>query len=97
MIFWMDFALDDVAGPLLVFPEDRERVGRNETRLGSPDARNGASGNNGVQSTSIQETRHEQRPARMVGSSSHDSAQVDRMSAGCNRANDATRPVRGEG
>ena len=99
MIIWQDFILDDVLGPLLVFPEDvgpASSISCREERLGGPDARNGASGNNGVQGTSIQETRQEQRLARMAGPSSHDSAQVDRMSAGSNRACLEQRQTGGE-
>ena len=97
MIFWKDFILDDIVGPILAMPEERPTTsGRDETRFGSPDTRNGASGNNTVLSTDIQETRQEQRPARMVGHSSHDSAQVDRKSAESNRT-ESTRLVRGGG
>ena len=97
MIFWKDFLLDDIVGPILAMPDDPHASCREAKRLGGPDTRNGASGANGVLDTSIQETRQEQRPARMVGHSSHDSAQVDRKSAGSTRAQLNTRPVGGEG
>ena len=51
MIYWKDFALDEIFGPLLV-------VG--ETADGDPGIRKDAF-------VKIQETRQEQRPARMVG------------------------------
>ena len=99
MILWGDFILDDIMGPLLAMPGEASSTScRNEKRLGSPDTRNGASGKqNETLGVSIQETRQEQRPARMVGHSSHDSAQVDRMSAGSNRASNVERLVGGEG
>jgi hypothetical protein len=103
VITWKDFVLDDIVGPVLMLPEEALKAdrpatdGRVEgTRLGSPEARNGASGNNSAKAE-IQETRPEQRPARMVGSSSHDSAQVDRKSAGSDRANNPMRPRGGTG
>ena len=100
MITWGDFILDDVVGPILALPEEIMGASSSscrEERLGSPDARNGASGKQkGVLSTQIQETRQEKQPARMVGSSSHDSAQVDRMSAGSDRANFNSRLQGGE-
>ncbi len=82
MILWNDFVLDSEWGALLVFPEERLEVNRITVRSGGTDARNGASGKKEMQGILIQETRQEQRPARMVGLSSHDSAQVDRKSAG---------------
>jgi hypothetical protein len=99
VIFWKDFLLDDVVGPVLALPEERlsTKSSREEVRLGSPNTRNGASGKQETLDVSIQETRQEQRPARMVGHSSHDSAQVDRMSVGSNRAITNLRPMRGEG
>lgn len=96
MIFWKDFILDDIVGPILAMPEERSKIGGREERLGSPDARNGASGTNTAKAE-IQETRQEQRPARMVGHSSHDSAQVDRTSAGSNRAETLIKANGGEG
>ena len=82
MIYWNDFIFDEILGPILAMPEERPQGNRITVRSGDTDARNGASGNKQVLSISIQETRQEQRPARMVGLSSHDSAQVDRKSAG---------------
>lgn len=87
------------------------KVGRTEERSSRPDARIGASGNAKpvLQSTDIQETRQEQRPARMAGPSSHDSTpsadaeacsatrKVDRMSAGSDSNSSEMQPVRGEG
>lgn len=96
MIFWKDFILDDIVGPILAMPEEGSQTGGRKERLGSPEARNGASGTNTAKAE-IQETRQEQRPARMVGHSSHDSAQVDRMSAGSNRAQTLIRSSEGEG
>ena len=82
MILWNDFILDSELGPILALPEERRSGNRITVRSGDTDARKGASGKKIVHSTYIQETRQEQRPARMVGPSSHDSAQEDRMSAG---------------
>ena len=67
MIRWKDFVLDDVIGPSLILDFNECR----ETRPGSAqsvmeDAK-----------AHIQETRQEQRPARMVGLSSLDSSPFD--------------------
>ena len=100
MIIWKDFILDDIVGPVLALPEDLPQTGGcSGKQLGSPDTRNGASGKQRAShDAKIQETRQEQRPARMVGPSSHDSAQVDRKSAGSDRANEPhTRLIGGEG
>ncbi len=86
MILWNDFILDDVLGPTLRVPESC----REEKRFGDLSVRMNAEGN-------IQETRQEQRPARMVGLSSHDSAQADRMSAGQNQTVFRTSRLEGEG
>ena len=99
MIFWKDFILDDVAGAILAMPDEdltSSQSCREAKRLGGPNTRNGASGINKAHSALIQETRQEQRPARMGGHSSHDSAQVDRMSVGSNRAIETSRLVGGE-
>ena len=118
MIFWKDFILDDILGPILAMPEERpvqdcesgldpfSQDSRYETRFGQPsDTRNGASGKHKnigelcspvAAKAEIQETRQEPRPARMVGRSSHDSAQVDRKSAESNRTS-KIRLVGGEG
>ena len=102
MITWKDFVMDDILGPILAMPEElaaelvSPQDSRAEQRLGSSDTSDGASGNNAAKAV-IQETRQEQRPARMVGLSSHDSAQVDRKSAECNRANDIAQLNGGEG
>lgn len=70
-IFWKDFVLDDVFGPLLAFPETSASC-RTEAQAGCTDTQEGIR-------AKIQETRTEQRPARMVGLSDLDSsAQVDR-------------------
>ena len=55
MIFWKDFVLDDIFGPLLVVSEP--------DGTGSLSIRNDA--------IAIQETRQEQMPARMVGTLRH--------------------------
>lgn len=64
MIFWTDFVLDDVAGPLLVVPE-ADSLNREE-RSDDPGVMDDAR-------SEIQETRQELWPARMVGLSSLDS------------------------
>ena len=61
MILWKDFILDDVIGPTLRPDVCREAIGE------SPDVMEDAR-------AAIQETGREQRPARMVGHSSSDSA-----------------------
>lgn len=68
MILWKDFVLDDVFGPLLNDEATRTREIQVSCRkrLGSRDTQEEASGN-------IQETRQEQRPARMAGLSGLDS------------------------
>ena len=78
MIFWKDFVLDEVFGPLLVVSESNE--------LGDLGIRKDA--------FVIQETRQAQRPARMVGLSSLDSAQSHTDVSRGDRANDLRR--RGE-
>jgi hypothetical protein len=55
VIFWKDFVFDEIFGPLLVVSEQEE--------TGSLSIRNDA--------IAIQETRQEQRPARMVGTLRH--------------------------
>lgn len=66
MIYWMDFILDDVVGPILSFDEtSREtscRVKRGEE--GGPSIRKDTG--------KFQETRSEQRSARMVDRSSQE-------------------------
>lgn len=66
MIFWKDFILDDVCGPVLSLNET-ERTGMQVCRRG----RLGGSGimEDARSGVSIQETEQEQRPARMVGHS----------------------------
>jgi hypothetical protein len=61
VITWKDFILDDFFGPTLVVPESSDEDCR-ETRLGSA-----SSIKEDARSKRIQETRQEQRPARMVG------------------------------
>jgi hypothetical protein len=53
VIYWKDFAFDEVFGPLLVVSESEKP--------------NGAAGIRNDAVVKIQETRQEQRPARMVG------------------------------
>lgn len=82
MIFWKDFILDDTIGPVLS-PELFQDIGEERgtlkvcrrKRLGSPSVQEDAWGmkNEAIEVASIQETRQEQRPARMVGHSSLDS------------------------
>jgi hypothetical protein len=88
VICWNDFILDDVLGPVLNVGDETSyascRVG---ARIGRPSARNGTEVVN-----QIQETRQEQRPARMVGlseldSNRHEDMEVDR----CDQA-PQTRP-----
>ena len=74
MIFWKDFVLDDVTGPLLIVAAastDEHPASCRKTRLGRPNIMDDVNGN------AIQETGQEIRPARMAGLSSLDSAQSD--------------------
>ena len=78
MIFWKDFILDDILGPILNFPETKESEGKKKEdescrrkRLGSPKVMDDA---REVAGTLIQETGQVKRPARMVGLSSLDSS-----------------------
>ena len=84
MILWKDFVLDENFGALLspeLFSDDEPVLTSSRgKRLGSLSIMDDAQGtqiettcNNGE--VSFQETRQEQRPARMVGLSSLDSAQ----------------------
>ncbi len=84
MIFWKDFILDDVLGPVLspeIFEQESEigSTSCREERFGSPRKQPGLRPGSqedaamGV-SALIQETGQEQRPARMVGHSSLDSS-----------------------
>ena len=66
MIHWKDFILDERFGPILSVPSEQVCA----TRPGVPSVMEDA--------RSIQETRPEQRPARMVGLSSLDSTQSDK-------------------
>jgi hypothetical protein len=67
VITWKDFILDDdVLGAIMIDPLDKEFESCRRTRLGSPIVMEDETG-------IIQETRQEQRPARMVGHSSLDS------------------------
>ncbi len=75
MICWNDFILDDVIGPILNLGDDQSsytscRVVQN----GRPSTSNGTEVVN-----QIQETRQEQRPARMVGHSELDSNRLEDM------------------
>ena len=72
MIFWKDFVLDEVIGPvidpsLLDGVSDPVPTSCRRKRLGSPNVKDD------VRGVSFQETGQEQRPARMVGLSSLDS------------------------
>jgi hypothetical protein len=69
VIIWKDFILDDdVLGAIMIDPTDDDKSFEScrRTRLGSTII---MEDENGI----IQETRQEQRPARMVGHSSLDS------------------------
>lgn len=79
MIFWNDFVLDDATGPLLSVEFDAEmliKVCRNR-KPGCPSVTEDA-GQCSENTSYIQETRQEQRPARMVGLSSLDLAQASK-------------------
>jgi hypothetical protein len=84
VIYWNDFIFDEVVGFVLAMPEEHKDEEVRGTRLGGSSIRNDAELTNAVeQFTAIQETRREQRPARMVGLSGLDSnaASSDRKSA----------------
>ena len=98
MIFWKDFILDDKVGPLLVATTSampinvsrrRKQIAAQscrEMRFGSPSVMEDALGTNGtLDGVSIQETRREQRPARMVGPGDLDFAQADMEVSRSNR------------
>jgi hypothetical protein len=89
VIIWKDFILDDVVGPVMIDPSDID-VNESEvcrrTRLGSTIIMEDEHG-------IIQETRQEQRPARMVGHSSLDSLAEPHMDvSSSNRASTGLRP-----
>lgn len=63
MIIWKDFVLDDFFGPTLFFEGETTKV----CRTSGKETRMGASGVMEDAGPKIQETRQEQRPARMVG------------------------------
>ena len=93
MIFWKDFLLDDQVGPSLVIGEIEDLKCR-RTRLGSPSIMDDAIGKHsgGTEcALQIQETGQEQRPARMAGFSSLDSAQSDTEVSRGNRATSRRR------
>ncbi len=94
MITWMDFVFDDVVGPVLAVPDgDLESRG---TRHGRPSVMDDAGKKGVVNPTSFQETRQEQRPARMAGLSGLDSiARTDMEVGGSDRTRNPRR--RGEG
>lgn len=83
MIHWNDFVFDDVVGFVLAMPDEAEVRAE---RLGGLSIRSDAGGveNAVMEIMAIQETRREQRPARMAGPSGLDSNAVssDRKSAG---------------
>jgi hypothetical protein len=100
VIYWKDFLLDNEIGPMLELPESEvnsdceikvvrssawDKQGRRK-RLGSPDIMDDVYGKkNEASGASIQETGQEQRPARMVGLSSSDSAETGRDAGRGNR------------
>ncbi len=105
MIFWKDFVLDDSFGPVLspeIFSGDASvPVVCRRKRLGSPSVMEDARGTHTKEeatdvTSSFQETRQEQRPARMVGLSSLDSAQTHKEVSRGDRAS-VQRQRRGEG
>jgi hypothetical protein len=98
VIYWKDFALDENFGPLLTFGDEETSSCRMEKRLGSPAHKDcGTSKKGASEYASIQETGQEQRPARMVGPSSLDSAHdTDTEVRGHDRAEISLR-LRGEG
>jgi hypothetical protein len=78
VITWKDFILDDVVGPVMMDPspiDSNETEVCRRTRLGSTIVMEDEESEN----SSIQETRQEQRPARMVGHSSLDSSASPHM------------------
>ena len=81
MILWKDFVLDDFLGPVLLMPEEESQNTKvcREERLGSPIVME----DEGMQ---IQETRQEQRLARMAGLTSLDLAQTGMEAGRSNRA-----------
>lgn len=90
MIYWKDFELNTTFGPLLVLDkkdkkDNKEDRKNRETRIGSPHSSVMEDAQSGYTWAShdalIQETGQKQRPARMVGLSSLDSA-TPRMDAG---------------
>ena len=95
MILWKDFVLDGAVGPLLTFPEELLELCDTECRekrLGSPSVMEDAIGTNEMpEGISIQETRQEQRPARMVGLSSLDFVQTGKEASRSNRAQPSRR------
>jgi len=104
VILWKDFVLDDEAGPLLVSQETTApmMVSRNhicrEKRFGSPSVKEDAIGTNGTLANNgvlIQETRREQRPARMVGLTDLEFAQAGKEASRSNRTVNSLQ--RGEG
>ena len=77
MILWKDFILDDFVGPVLANIENEPAPKScRRKRFGSPSVMEDAMGAKTETSeyVSIQETRQERWPARMVGFSSLDSA-----------------------
>jgi hypothetical protein len=76
VIYWNDFILDDVMGPLLNIEEDNQSYPscRAVRKTGRPSTYEGAE-----DEQQIQETRQEQRPARMVGLSVLESTRLEDM------------------
>lgn len=73
MIFWGDFILDDVVGPVLSI---------SESRVGAKEGADVISVKEDGRSNHIQETGQERRPARMAGKSSSEFNAASRKDAG---------------
>lgn len=81
MIYWQDFILDDVCGPLLMdelLKDINIQVCRGK-RIGNANIMDDVAA---VHSVQIQEARQDQRPARMEGLSNLDSHHFSGMEAG---------------
>lgn len=101
MIHWQDFILDENIGPVLspeLFEGQPEPISCRRKRLGSPSIMDDARGTQteAIDVASFQETRQEQRPARMVGLSSLDSARSHTDVSGDRVENIQRHPRRGE-
>lgn len=100
MIFWKDFILDDVVGPILAVETGEQEIYKvcRRTQPGHSGVMDDAmSAKQGApRGASSQETRRMQRPARMVGHTDLDSA-LSGMEAGSNRLAASDRQSRREG